>query len=109
MAQEKQASEEEEGGASGGAEDMEGKEPTLSDLMAIFQAHMGQQDAREARQNEVTARQEQRYKTLQHQFQLLQLEVQARTAVAPNPLAEDSDSPDRGGSIIHYAPSVRPS
>ncbi|XDV30635.1 hypothetical protein PO909_033505 [Leuciscus waleckii] len=106
LAQEKQASEEEEGGASGGAENTEGKEPTLSDLMAIFQAHMGQQDAREAKQNEVTARQEQRFKVLQHQFQLLQLEVQARTSVAPNPLSEDSDPPDREvqSSTMHLLP-----
>ncbi|XP_056104612.1 uncharacterized protein LOC130083558 [Rhinichthys klamathensis goyatoka] len=106
VALEKQASEEEEGGASGGAEDTEGKEPTLSDLMAIFQAHMGQQEAREAKQNEATVRQEQRFKALQHQFQLLQLEVQARTSVVPNPLSDDSDPPDREvqSSTMHPLP-----
>lgn len=55
----------------------EGKEPTLSDLAAILRAHMGQQEARDEKQKEATTRQEQRFKTLQHQFQMLQLEVQA--------------------------------
>ncbi|XP_051271638.1 uncharacterized protein LOC127372197 isoform X2 [Dicentrarchus labrax] len=94
VAQEEKACEEEESGASGGGNDMEGKEPTLSDMMAIFQKHMGQQEAREAKQNEVTARQEHRFKALQHQFQLLQLEVQARTSLVPPPLSADSDPPD---------------
>jgi len=77
-ASDKQPVSEEENGAFGGenTED-EGKEPTLSDLAAILRAHMGQQEARDERQKEATTRQEQRFKTLQHQFQMLQLEVQA--------------------------------
>lgn len=48
----------------------EGREPTLSDLVAILQAHVEQQLAQEAKQNKVFARQE-CFKALQHQFQLL--------------------------------------
>ncbi|XP_041842519.1 uncharacterized protein LOC121640703 [Melanotaenia boesemani] len=100
-AQDKQAGEEEEdNGASGVIESTEGedgKEPTMADLVSILQANMAQQEAREARQKEVTERQEQRFKTLQHQFQLLQLEVQARTsslqdAVPGNPDLSETES-----------------
>ncbi|XP_060780910.1 uncharacterized protein LOC132888832 [Neoarius graeffei] len=74
-----------------------GREPTLADLAGILRAHMGQQEARDEKQREMVARQEQRFKALQHQFQMLQLEVQARTS----PLPTDSD-PDL------EAPSSRP-
>lgn len=92
--QERQASEEEDNGASGVVESTEGEggEPSLSDLVAILRGHMGQQEAREAKQNEVTARQEQRFKALQHQFQLLQLEVQTQTSPVPDPLLTDPGS-----------------
>ncbi|XP_028437739.1 uncharacterized protein LOC114558153 [Perca flavescens] len=52
VAQEGQANEG-ENGASGGVDNAEGMEPTLSDVMAVLHAHMGQQEAREARQTEV--------------------------------------------------------
>ncbi|XP_048852782.1 uncharacterized protein LOC125720913 [Brienomyrus brachyistius] len=74
----------EEAGASEGPIGTDGEtmgEQSLAELPAIFRAFMGQQEAREARMSEEAARQEQRFKALQHQFQLLQLEVQARTSV----------------------------
>ncbi|XP_034565106.1 uncharacterized protein LOC117830889 isoform X3 [Notolabrus celidotus] len=91
--QEKQVSDEEESGACGVVESTEGegKEPSLSDLMSILRANRGQQEAREARQNEVTAKQDQHLKALQHQFQLLQLEIQARTTPTPEPQFSDFD------------------
>lgn len=85
-------SEEGENGAFGveNTED-EGKEPTLSDLAAILRAQMGQQEARDEKQMEATTRQEQRFKTLQHQLQMLQLEVQARTSPLSEAPPTDSD------------------
>ncbi len=55
------------------------REPTLADLTSLFRAHMAQMDAREAKRAQEQKEQEQRFKTLQHQFGLLQMEVQART------------------------------
>ncbi|XP_028316414.1 uncharacterized protein LOC114471728 isoform X3 [Gouania willdenowi] len=52
------------------------------------------QEAREARQLEENARQEHRSRTLQHQFQLLQLEVQARTSPLSEPLLAELEPPD---------------
>lgn len=77
-----QTCEEEENGASGVTEVVERveKEPTLSDLVNMLHAHMGQQDVRDAKQSELNARQEQRFKALQHQFRLLQSEIQVRTS-----------------------------
>lgn len=76
-----------------GPEEIEGerREPTLADLAAILRAYMGQQEARDEKQKETAARQEQRFKALQHQFQMLQLEVQAQTSPLPDPPATDSD------------------
>uniref|UniRef100_A0A8C5GD01 Gypsy retrotransposon integrase-like protein 1 n=1 Tax=Gouania willdenowi TaxID=441366 RepID=A0A8C5GD01_GOUWI len=87
---------EEENGATGGVDSTEGegKEPSLSDLVSLFRAHMTQQEAREARQLEENARQEHRSRTLQHQFQLLQLEVQARTSPLSEPLLAELEPPD---------------
>lgn len=58
-------------------------EPTLSDLVSIVWTQMEQQEAWEAKQNEFTARQQEHFKALQ--YQLLQLEVQARTTPVPDP------------------------
>lgn len=85
-------------GTSGGVTGTEGEEsrdPTMADFASILRAHMGQQEARDARLREESARQEQRFRALQHQFQLLQLEVQARTSPLPEntPTALDSDEP----------------
>nr|XP_033936295.1 uncharacterized protein K02A2.6-like [Pseudochaenichthys georgianus] len=92
--EEKQASsEEEDNGASGVVESTEGegKEPSMSDLVALLQAHMGQTEAQMAKQSEITTRQEQRFETMRQQFQLLQLEVQARTSPVPDSLSADPD------------------
>ncbi|XP_043958900.1 uncharacterized protein LOC122823389 [Gambusia affinis] len=84
--------EEIEGGASAAAGDTEHdetREPTLRDIAGILQTFMGQQEVREKKQREVSAQQEQRFKYLQHQFRLLQMEVHARTAPAPEPTLTD--------------------
>ncbi|XP_035988756.1 uncharacterized protein LOC118561082 [Fundulus heteroclitus] len=83
-------------GLSGGVADREEevREPTLSDLAGILRAHMGQQEARDVRWREESARQEQRFKSLQHQFQMLQLEVQARTSPTPEPTGPGPDKED---------------
>ena len=108
IAQEKPAGEEEEeNGVSEMVESTgdEGREPTLSDMMGILRAHMHQQEAREVKQTEVTARQEQRFKALHHQFQLLQLEVQARTSPVLDPQLADSDSAELGAHFSSTPPS----
>nr|XP_020445498.1 zinc finger protein 496 [Monopterus albus] len=69
----------------------------MSDLYSILQTLMGEQEAREAQRREESARQEQRFKALQHQFQLLQLEVQARTTPVP-------DSPPMEGEPVDVEP-----
>ncbi len=72
----------------------ESREPTLADLTGLFRAHMAKMDTQEAQRNAEYAQQERRFKTLQHQFSLLQLEVQARTAPTPNPLLIARDTLD---------------
>lgn len=59
--------------------------------MAILRAHMGQQEARDEEHREILARQEQRFNVLQHQFQMLQLEVQVQTSPVPDLPLMDSD------------------
>ncbi len=88
-------------GEAGGAQDArdsdtepESREPTLADLTGLFRAHMAKMDTQEAQRNAEYAQQERRFKTLQHQFSLLQLEVQARTAPTPNPLLIARDTLD---------------
>ncbi|XP_038147858.1 uncharacterized protein LOC119787881 [Cyprinodon tularosa] len=75
---------------------------------------MGQQEAQEARRREEFDRQEQRFRALQHQFQLLQVEVQARTTPAPEPQMDESqsdtgddddDDPPHGSNELRDAPS----
>lgn len=101
MADELTACEEEmEDGAGKMAVDTEGeavREPTLTDLAGIMQAFMAQQESREVKLKHEFTRQEKCFKALQHQFQLLQMEVQARTSSSPGPssgnpgLQEDSE------------------
>lgn len=68
------------------AEESGGQEPTLADLTRLFRAHMAQMDARETGRAQEQKEQEQRFKGLQHQFGLLQMEVQARTSHTPGPI-----------------------
>lgn len=67
------------------------REPTLADLTNLFRAHMAKMDAQESHRNQEYVQQERRFKGLQHQFSLLQLEVQARTTPTPNPLLTAGD------------------
>ncbi len=70
------------------------REPTLADLTGLFQAHMAKMDAQESQRTAEYAQQGRRFKALQHQFSLLQLEVQARTTPIPNPLLTARDTLD---------------
>ncbi|KAL1271128.1 hypothetical protein QQF64_030146 [Cirrhinus molitorella] len=72
------------------AEESGGQKPTLADLSSLFRAHMAQMDAREAKRAQEQKEQERRFKALQHQFGLLQMEVQARTTPTPDPLSVNS-------------------
>ncbi|XP_046899735.1 uncharacterized protein LOC124483360 [Hypomesus transpacificus] len=91
------------------AEDEEGREPTIADLASILRAHMGQQHGREVRLKQEAERQEQRFKALQHQFGLLQLEVEARTSPDPEPCGtsakecSEQDSSHPGAHGVHLS------
>lgn len=92
--------EEGEYGAAGG--EGEEKQMTLTGLADILRAHMAQQVARDEKQREITTRQEQRFKALNHHFQLLQIEVQARTSPTPDPLLQEP------GEELEDLPTGRP-
>ncbi|XP_051252640.1 uncharacterized protein LOC127361776 isoform X5 [Dicentrarchus labrax] len=86
----------EDTGGVAGTEGGDSREPTLVDIASILRAHMGQQEARDNRLREESDRQEQRFKALQHQFQLLQLEVQACTSPTLEHTSADLDSDEPG-------------
>lgn len=56
---------------------------TVEELRDMFRAHMRMQQERDKRADQETARQENRWKALQHQFTLLQEEVHTRTTLTP--------------------------
>ncbi|XP_072246328.1 uncharacterized protein nfic isoform X1 [Leuresthes tenuis] len=87
------------------AADTEGedvREPTLTDVAGILRGFMGQQEAREVKLKHEFTRQDQRFKALQHQFQLLQMEVQARTSPFPGPIAADPDLQETSDENNHW-------
>uniref|UniRef100_A0A8C7Y906 Uncharacterized protein n=1 Tax=Oryzias sinensis TaxID=183150 RepID=A0A8C7Y906_9TELE len=89
--------EEHEAGATGVAPGTEGEDthkPTLKNLTDILQAFMGKQEARDLQLQEEAKQQEHRLKALQHQFQLLQMEVQASTSPIPELTSSAPDPPD---------------
>jgi len=101
------------GGATGGTggtgmEDKDGAEPTIVDLVSILRTHMGQQQAREARWEQEAARQEKRFKALQHQFGLLQLEVQARTPATSGSPPPQQNSQGNGAQVSPPSQAVYP-
>ena len=98
-------------GATGGDLEEASLELTLTDLAGMFQTHMNQQEAREARQ-------EQRFNSLKNQFQQLQLEVQAHAPRGPGagdepgPQAEVTVSPEASTDVatsgrFHFSPEPR--
>ncbi|XP_047229399.1 uncharacterized protein LOC124872988 [Girardinichthys multiradiatus] len=98
--------EEMEAGASTMAADTGGeddKEPTLRDLTGILQAFMGQQEAREVKLNQKCEIQEQRFKALKHQFQLLQMEVQACTSPLPEPSSTNPETQEDDYEVVQWA------
>ncbi len=78
-------------GAIGGEESTEveigtfSQDASLQELKDIFQAHIAMQKARDDGMEQSADRQEARWKSLQHQFGLLQQEVHARTTPVLNP------------------------
>lgn len=82
-------------------------EPSFSDLTSLFQAHMVKMYAQEAARKQEYGEQERRFRALQHQFSLLQMEVQACTSLTPEPRPTDLDSLDRRSGDAE--PETRPS
>ncbi len=89
-----------------GAKEIAGREPSLSDLTSLFRAHMAKMDAREAASKPDYGEQERQFRALQHQFSLLQMEVQARTSLTPESCPIDIDFSDGQGGDA--APETRP-
>lgn len=70
---------------------------TLQDLAEMFRKNMEVQQRQEVRMEREAARQEQRWKTMQHQFNLLREEVDFRTTPDPGGLSgpdQPSEMPD---------------
>ncbi len=57
----------------------------LQELRYLFQAHIASQKARDSRMEQAADRQEARWKSLQHPFNLLQQEVHVRITPVLNP------------------------
>ncbi|XP_067272615.1 uncharacterized protein [Pseudorasbora parva] len=74
-----------------GDQEMAGREPSLADVTSLFRAHMAKMDTQEATRKQEYGEQERRFGALQHQFSLLQTEVQARTSLAPESRPNDID------------------
>lgn len=79
-------------------DEMASREPTLADLTSLFSAHMAKMDSREAVRKQEHIDQERRFKALQHQFSLLQMEVQARTSPTSDACHIDTHSLDVHGA-----------
>lgn len=75
-----------------GGEATEDKEVSVTELANLLRVHMARTEGRETVRQQEHADQERRFKALQHQFNLLQMEVQARTS----PILHVSDAgPER--------------
>ncbi|MEQ2275751.1 hypothetical protein XENORESO_008111 [Xenotaenia resolanae] len=75
--------------AADGEDDGQGREPTISDLANVLQAHIGQQKTREEQWDKEMERQDHRFKALQHQFSLFQMEVQRYPSIDLRPVVQD--------------------
>lgn len=80
-----------------GEKEAASREPSLGDLTGLFRAHMAKMDVREAARKQEYGEQERRFRALQHQFSLLQTEVQARTSFTPEPRPTNLDYLDGQG------------
>ncbi|XP_048881447.1 uncharacterized protein LOC125748837 [Brienomyrus brachyistius] len=102
-----------------GGEEEDGIEPvmasvaedsSLQQLQDMLRSHMVWQQARDVQWEQEAARQETRWKTLQHQFSLLQREVHVRTAPDPGVAANAAggrEPPERTSAMgRHPAPLV---
>ena len=66
----------------------------MSELVSILRSLMRQQEVQEERRRGDFACQERRFRALQHQFQLLHVEVQARTSAVPEPHLDEPEPPE---------------
>ncbi|KAL6465843.1 hypothetical protein MHYP_G00259760 [Metynnis hypsauchen] len=94
-------------GATGGEDDPElaavAEDLSMQELQDMFRALMARQEAREDQLEQEAVRQEGRWKSIQHQFNLLQREVHARTTPEPDPVVTMTA---RGASAKLAAPSL---
>lgn len=90
--EEQSDSEEEVAEAGAGSAEMgEPMEPTITDLASILRAHMDQQQARDARIAVETVQQEQQFRALCQQCNMLQSEVQSHTSATLEQLSGKAD------------------
>ncbi len=79
------------------------REISVTELANLLRSHMARTDGRETARQQEQADQERRFKALQHQFGLLQLEVHARTS--PNPHEPDVGQEARGRPDVDHLDS----
>uniref|UniRef100_A0A8C1KT19 Gypsy retrotransposon integrase-like protein 1 n=1 Tax=Cyprinus carpio TaxID=7962 RepID=A0A8C1KT19_CYPCA len=77
----------------GGGEAMGDRDVSVTELAKLLRTHMARTEGRETARQQEQVDQERRFKALQHQFGLLQIEVQARTS--PNLHLPDVDRESR--------------
>lgn len=103
-----------EGGAVGGDDDSADAELaavaedlSMQELRDMFRSLMARQEAREDKLEQEAARQEGRWKSMQHQFSLLQREVHTRTTPEPDPAVSVPVS-DASAASASASPSAEP-
>ncbi|XP_026050763.1 uncharacterized protein LOC113037671 [Carassius auratus] len=89
-------------GAEGG-EAMGDRDVSVTELANLLRTHMARTEGRETARQQEQVDQERRFKALQHQFGLLQIEVQARTS--PNLHLPDVDRESRGRPDVDHLDS----
>lgn len=97
-----------EGGAIGGDEDSSADQElatvaedlSMQELRDMFRTLMARQEARESRLEQDAARQEGRWRSIQHQFSLLQREVHTRTTPEPDPNADGRGPMSAAGASV---------
>ncbi len=86
------------------------QDASFQELRDMFQAHIAMQEARDSRMEQAADRQEARWKSLQHQFSLLQQEVHVRTTPVLNPgLSSSHDDSASHPSIQQISQVSQPS
>lgn len=75
-----------------GGKPAEVTEVSVAELASLLRAHMARTECREMDRQREYVDQERRFKALQHQFSLLQMEVQARTSPTTHLLDDDQEA-----------------